>query len=55
MLTKKKKKREIYKKTYNQNVNSIIKLPFSLVEMANKPVSVGIARTRPRFDRESSH
>ena len=23
--------------------------------MANKPASVGIVRTRPRFDRESSH
>ena len=25
------------------------------LEMANKPVPVGIARTRPRFDGESPH
>jgi len=25
----------------------------SVVEMTNKPVSVGITRTRPRFDGES--
>jgi len=25
------------------------------VEMANKPVPVGIVRTRPRFDGESPH
>ena len=27
----------------------------SSLEMANKPVLVGIARTRPRFDGESPH
>jgi len=27
----------------------------SYVEMANKPVTMGIARTRPRFDGESPH
>jgi len=26
-----------------------------LLEMANKPVTVGIAQTRPRFDGESPH
>jgi len=28
---------------------------FMRLEMANKPVPVGIARTRPRFDGESPH
>ena len=31
------------------------KLDHLAVEMANKPVPVGIARTRPRFDGESPH
>ena len=30
-------------------------LPYVALEMANKPVPVGIARTRPRFDGESPH
>ena len=40
--------------TYTSILKTLTVLDFEL-EMANKPVPVGIARTRPRFDGESPH
>jgi len=37
------------------HLNSLITAPNPLLEMTNKPVPVGIIRTRPRFDGESPH
>jgi len=45
---------------WNQGVNLVLEKAYLFeesehLEMANKPVPVGIARIRPRFDGESPH